>query len=116
MPPVNAIRRMKRAMRRGMLSDDELLRDKYPDFGPVHFDIVREVQPYTLTSPERIFAVIEATKYVARRRIPGAIVECGVWRGGSMMTVARTLQSVGDTDRDLYLFDTFEGMSAPTNP
>ena len=115
MPLVNALSRVKRAIRRAMLSGDELLRDKYPDFGPVHFDIVREVQPYTLTSPERIFAVIEATKYVARRRIPGAIVECGVWRGGSMMTVARTLQLVGDTNRELYLFDTFEGMSAPTN-
>jgi O-methyltransferase len=42
-------------------------------------------------------------------------VECGVWRGGSMMAAARTLQALGATDRDLYLFDTFEGMSPPTN-
>jgi len=98
-----------------MLSGDELLREKYPDFEPAHFDIVRQVQPYTITSPERIFSVIEATKYITRRRIPGAIVECGVWRGGSMMAAARTLQLLGETDRELYLFDTFEGMSAPTD-
>ena len=67
-----------------------------------------------MTSPERVHALIEAVRYVTRRRIPGAIVECGVWRGGSMMAAARTLLSLGSTDRDLYLFDTFEGMSAPS--
>ena len=111
----NAVGKVRRAIRRAMLSGDELLREKYPDFEPSHFDVMRQVQPYTLTSPERIFAVIEATRYITRRRIPGAIVECGVWRGGSMMAAARTLQLLGDTDRELYLFDTFEGMSAPTD-
>jgi hypothetical protein len=115
MPMANAVGKVRRAIRRAMLSGDELLREKYPDFEPAHFDVMRQVQPYTLTSPERIFAVIEATRYITRRRIPGAIVECGVWRGGSMMAAARTLQLLGDTDRELYLFDTFEGMSAPTD-
>jgi hypothetical protein len=31
-----------------------------------------------------------------------------------MMAVALTLIQEGDTERDLYLFDTFDGMSAPT--
>ena len=48
-----------------------------------------------------------------RARSPGALVECGVWRGGSMMAVALTLLRLGVTDRDLYLFDTFEGMTEP---
>ena len=109
------IGKVKRALRRAMLSGDELLREKYPDFDAAHFEIVRKVQPYTLTSPERIVAVIEAARYITRRRIPGAIVECGVWRGGSMMAAAQTLQSLGETDRELYLFDTFEGMAPPTD-
>lgn len=37
-------------------------------------------------------------------------MECGVWRGGSMMAAARVLQAVGDTIRDRYLFDTFTGL------
>jgi O-methyltransferase len=37
-----------------------------------------------------------------------------VWRGGSMQAVARTLLARGGADRDLHLFDTFEGMPAPT--
>ena len=44
--------------------------------------------------------------------MPGAVVECGVWRGGSMQAVARTLLARGVTDRDLHLFDTFDGMPA----
>jgi hypothetical protein len=37
-----------------------------------------------------------------------------VWRGGSMQAVARTLLESGEASRDLYLFDTFEGMTKPT--
>ncbi|MEI7034918.1 TylF/MycF/NovP-related O-methyltransferase [Streptomyces pratensis] len=77
-------------------------------------DIIRAVKPYSMTSPERLNAFILATRHVARHAIPGAIVECGVWRGGSMQACARTLLSVGDTERELYLFDTYEGMTPPT--
>lgn len=76
--------------------------------------ILQQVKGYTLTSDERILSVIRATRYIARNRIPGAIVECGVWRGGSMLAAALTLIAEGDTSRELYLFDTFEGMSEPT--
>jgi len=75
---------------------------------------VRAVEPYTMTSPERIVAVCDAVRYVCRHGIDGAIVECGVWRGGSMRAAARTLLSLGVTDRDLFLYDTFEGMTEPT--
>lgn len=76
--------------------------------------IVEFVRPFTMTSNERLIALIDAVRYVAGNRLPGAIAECGVWKGGSMMAVARTLLSCGDTSRELYLYDTFEGMSAPT--
>jgi hypothetical protein len=77
-------------------------------------DIIRAVRPYTMTSPERLFSLIEAVRYLSRARIPGSVVECGVWRGGSMMAAALTLLEHSDTRRELYLFDTFEGMSSPT--
>jgi O-methyltransferase len=98
-----------------MQDEHTRLRDQYPDFEARHFDILNLVRPYTMTSPERIYALVEAAAYVTRRRISGAIVECGVWRGGSMMAIAKTLLDLGETQRDLYLFDTFEGMSPPTN-
>lgn len=69
----------------------------------------------TMTRHERVESLITAVRYVERYAVPGAIVECGVWRGGSMLACAHTLLRRGVTDRDLYLFDTFTGMTAPTD-
>jgi O-methyltransferase len=76
--------------------------------------IIKAVKPYTMTDADKVFALIQATRYVSRHRIPGDIVECGVWRGGSMQAAARALIAAGDTERDLYLFDTYEGMPPPS--
>jgi hypothetical protein len=82
-------------------------------FDPETDKIIGSVRPYTMTPPERINALIRAVRYVAQHGITGDIVECGVWRGGSMMAVARTLLALNQADRGLYLFDTFEGMTEP---
>lgn len=84
-----------------------------PDFGTEEIDIIREVQPWTMTSAERIFALMQAVRYISANAIAGAIVECGVWKGGSMAAAAITLLRIKDPTRDLYLFDTFEGMTEP---
>jgi O-methyltransferase len=76
--------------------------------------IVQSVRPYTLTGDERIAALMNAVRYVVEQKIPGDIAECGVWRGGSMMAAALALLYHGDSSRHLYLYDTFEGMSEPT--
>jgi O-methyltransferase len=85
------------------------------DFDHEAIETIRRVEPYTMTGLERVFALIQAVRYVVRADIPGSIVECGVWRGGSMMAAAYTLKQLGKSDRDLCLFDTFEGMSEPTD-
>jgi O-methyltransferase len=85
-----------------------------PDFDAATRDVCRFVRPFTMTSPERLFALRQSVQYVVQHGIQGDIVECGVWKGGSMMAVARTLQESGVFDRNLRLFDTFEGMSVPT--
>jgi O-methyltransferase len=86
----------------------------HPDFRDDEAGIIREVRPWTLTSVERIYALIQAVRYISANSIEGAIVECGVWKGGSMAAVARTLLQMGDMSRDLYLFDTFQGMTQPS--
>lgn len=87
-------------------------------FPPVDFhsdekEIFNAVRPLTMTSPERVYVLIQAVRYLTRSAIPGAIVECGVWKGGSMAAAARTLLQMKDVSRDLYLFDTFQGMTPP---
>jgi len=67
-----------------------------------------------MTSPERIMALCDAVRHVCRHAITGDIVECGVWRGGSMMAAALTLLELGDRRR-LHLFDTFAGMPPPAD-
>jgi O-methyltransferase len=67
-----------------------------------------------MTSVERLYATLSATKYVVNNRIPGAFVEWGVWRGGNSMVIASTLYAMGIVDREIYLYDTFEAMTAPT--
>jgi hypothetical protein len=77
-------------------------------------ETIRESKPWTMTSYERLFALIVAVRYVVRHGIEGEIAECGVWRGGSMQAVARTLVQLGAADRPIHLYDTFEGMPPPT--
>jgi hypothetical protein len=93
----------------------QLLRDKDmpADYDQATIDLFWKVKPYTLTSHERVFALRQAVMYIISADIPGAIVECGVWRGGSMQVIAHTLLDLGVTDRELYLFDTFETMPPP---
>jgi O-methyltransferase len=54
-----------------------------PDFRDEETDIIRKVRAWTMTSPERIYALIQAVRYVSANAIPGAIVECGVWKGAA---------------------------------
>jgi len=72
------------------------------------------VAPYTMTSPERVWAVISSVKYIVANNIHGDFVECGVWRGGSAMAIAYKLKELGVLDRQLWLYDTFSGMTAPS--
>lgn len=50
----------------------------YCDFDTDHHTIIKNVKNYTMTSRERLFSLIEATKYVVEKNIVGDIVECGV--------------------------------------
>jgi hypothetical protein len=83
------------------------------DFGPELVDTIRAVEQATMTSAERLAALVSSVEWIERRRLSGAVVECGVWRGGSMMVAARTLLGLGNGSRDLYLYDTFAGMTEP---
>ena len=82
------------------------------DFSSFQKALLRKVRPYTMTSDERVAVLESAVRHVVKY-YPGDFVECGVAKGGSMMAIAFTLLELGITDRDLYLYDTFEGMPEP---
>lgn len=77
--------------------------------------LIGSLTPFTMTSAERLWSLLNAVRYVVDESIPGDFVECGVWRGGSVMAMARTLVDLGATEKRIWLYDTFEGMTAPTD-
>jgi O-methyltransferase len=97
---------------------------RIPSNGPSHQDPVeateadeliwRHVQPYTMADRMRTMALIRSVRYVVENDIPGDFVECGVWRGGSSMAIALTLKDMRIEDRDIWLYDTFDGMTDPS--
>jgi hypothetical protein len=86
----------------------------------IEVEILAPSEGWTMCSQLNRHLLMEATRYVLKNQIPGDIVECGVWRGGMMQIVARTVLSEQSIDpkikmRQLWLFDTFEGMPDPTH-
>lgn len=61
-----------------------------------------------------MYALYKAVEYVVKNNIEGGFVECGVWKGGSSMLAALSFIQFNDKSRDIYLYDTFAGMSKPT--
>src|SRR5258708_6446874 len=83
------------------------------DLSPEVQDTIERAQRFTMTTPERLGALCLAVEHVVANDIPGAFVECGVWKGGSTMAAAYTYSRLQRRDVEMFLFDTFEGMSQP---
>jgi O-methyltransferase len=95
--------------------DERLVVNGLPaDFDKTTVDTYQKVKPYTMTTPERIASLCNAVNYLVKNNIEGDFVECGVWRGGSTMAAIDTLLKAKDQSREIYLYDTYEGMSEPT--
>lgn len=81
---------------------------------PVALKSLEAVRGRTMTDPLQQYATFSAARYVAQAQIPGAVVECGVWRGGASMLMLLGLLAERDTSRELWLYDTFGGMTPPS--
>lgn len=104
----------KRSAEVAQSTPGEQLASRFPDSTLSQREIIEAVTPFTMTSPERVLALCDAVQYVQENNIVGDIVECGVWKGGSMAAVCQTLNALGTTNRTLWMYDTFDGMSEPT--
>lgn len=84
-----------------------------PEITPTQVSLLQRYRAFTMTSVERQWALMSSIDYLNRAKIDGDIVECGVWRGGNML-LAKDLCRIAGADRQFYLFDTFTGMSEPS--
>jgi len=83
---------------------------------PLFREFYAKCSPFTMTSTERMFALYNASKYIAKKGIAGDFVECGVWKGGSSMIAMHAMMKFCDNNLPtFYLYDTFTGMSEPSN-
>ena len=82
------------------------------DFSPDEQAVWRYCRKFTLTAPGSLIALTRAVEYVCLAGVPGDIVECGVWAGGSMAGVAMTLKRLEES-RGLWLYDTFDVFRRP---
>jgi hypothetical protein len=89
--------------------------NSYPDFEQSFLPVLSRCKPYTMTSAERLYSVYKSIEYIEKANIEGAIVECGVWRGGSTMCALLALKEHKNFNREVFLYDTYEGMSEPTD-
>lgn len=105
--------KLERGLDYQLIMAQDQIRAGMRNLEPEFLDVYGQCREYTMTSWERLYALYKAVQYIVGRSIPGDLVECGVWRGGSMRLAAMTLMSLGVTDRRLYLYDTFEGMTEP---
>lgn len=89
---------------------------RYPiDYDKDFLNQFESIEQFTMTSIERIYALKCAVKYITKNNINGSFVECGVWKGGSCMMMANTLVENEQSDREIWLYDTFDGMTNPTD-
>lgn len=71
--------------------------------------LLTKVWPFTMVGCPRLINAYQLARRIDRDRVPGAIVECGVWKGG-----CAAMMAVGSKDRPIWLFDSFEGLPEPT--
>jgi O-methyltransferase len=94
----------------------EQSREYFDISDPFFARLIEAINPHTLTlkaGADAPWALYQAIEYIVRYNIPGDIVECGVWAGGSMLLAAHALKHFGDTTRRIHLYDTFSGMPQP---
>lgn len=67
----------------------------------------------SMCSKEKLVSTLLSCKNVVKNNISGDFVECGVWRGGNSL-IAAFIFNKYQSNKKIYLFDTFEGMTPPT--
>jgi O-methyltransferase len=85
-----------------------------PDLEPEIVAAYHRCGPLSTAGGDAMYALWRAVQYVVDAGIEGDFVECGVFRGGSTAMAAEAFKFAGDTTRKFFLYDTFEGMTAPT--
>ena len=95
--------------------ENQSLEYLFPEASNFEINLVELCTKFSLTSPNRLFSLLSAIKHVDNNNLEGDFVECGVWKGGNLIMFQKMIEKLKIKDKKIYGFDTFEGMSEPTD-
>ena len=104
------LKRIKKRIKKHLLNPRN---EATPEATDEHLKIMKTCSEYTMTPRSCQWALIQSVEWIANKKIEGDIVECGVWRGGNLILCGLMLKTL-DIDRLIWGYDTFTGMSEPT--
>lgn len=84
----------------------------FPELTTFEKKIFGDISEYTMTSPERIFALMKSIEFIRKKNVQGDFVECGVWRGGNLILFQKYIEKF-KLKKKIFAFDTFSGMTDP---
>lgn len=70
---------------------------------------------YSMIGTRRLDNLEACIRRIVDEGIPGDLIETGVWRGGSAILMRAVLEQLGDTERKVWVADSFAGLPKPTN-
>ena len=71
------------------------------------------IRPYSMLPEARLLLLARQVRELLSKPIPGAMVECGAWKGGASFLMADLLKRANVEERTVWLFDSFEGHRPP---
>ncbi|MBX3169963.1 MAG: class I SAM-dependent methyltransferase [Candidatus Eremiobacteraeota bacterium] len=83
-----------------------------PEFGAAYARS-NQLQSYTLLEASGLDNVEFCVRSLLEREIPGDLIECGVWRGGTCIYMRGLLKALGDSRRKVWVADSFQGLPEP---
>lgn len=76
-------------------------------------NIFAEFKTHTMLKEDRAYVILQSLKNALN--LPGQVVECGVYKGGSAKLIATTMKKFAGQSKALHLFDSFIGMPKNAN-
>ena len=77
-------------------------------------DTIDIAKKYSMTNKYRLWSLVQHIKYTNLHNLEGDFVECGVWKGGNLILMQKYIEKF-NLNKSIYGFDTFSGMSEPTD-
>jgi O-methyltransferase len=85
----------------------------FPDIrDPLFWELYDRTKRYSMLQVTGLHNLYQSIRYIAANQIPGNLIECGVFLGGTSIFAALCMRHMGLTSRKLFLSDTFEGFPA----